>query len=138
MAEKILQAPGMNRCIACYSCMLACARTVYKSFSPRQSAIQIRTQGGLQSKLVADICRGCLDAPCAEACRVEALLPRKGGGVKFNPAKCTGCRACVEACVVKTIHFDEQREKPIICIQCGTCTRFCPHGVLTMEVRADV
>ena len=43
---KILTAPRMARCIGCDSCMLACARMVYKSLSPYKSAIQIRSRGG--------------------------------------------------------------------------------------------
>ncbi|MBT9140345.1 MAG: putative ferredoxin-like protein YdhY [Dehalococcoidia bacterium] len=137
MSGKILQAKGMNRCIACYSCMLACARVVYKTFSPRYSAIQIRTRGGMQSRLAADICRGCLDAPCATACPTEAILPRIGGGVKFNRKKCVGCGACAQKCVVQVIYFDEQERRPVICIQCGICVGFCPHEVLSMEVRQN-
>ena len=44
---KVLTAPAMSRCIGCYSCMLACARLNYASYSPRHAALQIRTQGGL-------------------------------------------------------------------------------------------
>lgn len=134
---KILNAKYMAKCIGCYSCMLACARTVHKSFSLNKSAIKVHTAGGLQSRFLADICRGCEDPACARACRCGALLPRKGGGVRFIPDKCMGCQDCVDACVVKTITFDKATNKPIICIQCGTCTRFCPHQVITMEVSGD-
>lgn len=137
MSGKILHAKAINRCIGCYSCMLACARVVYKSFSPRYSAIQIRTRGGLQSKLAADICRGCLAAPCAAACMTEALIARPEGGVKFNRKKCSGCGDCAKKCVVQVIYFDERDCRPVVCIQCGTCTRFCPHEVLSMEVREN-
>lgn len=132
---KVLRTPGINKCIGCYSCMLACARVVHKSFSPSVSAIQIRSRGGLQSKLAAHICMGCLDPACAGACPAEALVARSGGGIKFFPEKCTGCRKCVDACVVKVIHFDEDTGKPVVCIQCGVCTKFCPHNVLAMEGR---
>ncbi|SHH16795.1 4Fe-4S dicluster domain-containing protein [Desulforamulus hydrothermalis] len=134
---KILHAKYMAKCIGCYSCMLACARVTKHSFSLAKSAIQIRTAGGLQSRFLADICRGCEDPACAQACHYGALLPRAGGGVKFIPDKCIGCQDCVEACVVKTIRFDQESNKPVICIQCGTCTRFCPHRVITMEEREN-
>ena len=84
---------------------------------------------------VGDICRGCVDAPCALACRYEALLPRAGGGVRFVAQKCVGCRACVAACIMDVLHFDEENKKPLPCIQCGTCVTYCPHQVLGMEVR---
>jgi len=132
---KILKAPGINKCIGCYSCMLACARTIQKNFSPRVSAIRIRTRGGLQSGFVAHICAGCIDPPCAGVCPTGALLPRQGGGIRFAAEKCSKCGQCGEACVVKVIHFEGTAGKPVVCIQCGTCTRFCPHQVLVMEER---
>ncbi|MDI6709753.1 MAG: 4Fe-4S dicluster domain-containing protein [Bacillota bacterium] len=132
---KVLTVKHMARCIACYSCMLACARAVYGDYSPSHSAVQIRTRGGLQSKLAADVCIGCRDAPCAAACQAGALLPRPGGGVRFVRNKCSGCGACVEACVVRAIRLDADG-RAIVCIQCGTCTRFCPHDVLVMEESA--
>lgn len=134
---KILKAEGMGRCIGCYSCMLACARVIHNNFSPRKSAIQIRSAGGLQSKFLAVICRGCGEPPCAAACPAEALIRRKGGGVVFKKELCTGCRQCVGACTVEAIYFDEEERKPVVCVQCGACTRFCPHQVITMEVRHD-
>ncbi|GAB4264985.1 MAG: 4Fe-4S binding protein [Thermincola ferriacetica] len=138
MAEaKILKAPGMAKCIGCYSCMLACARVIHNDYSPRRSAIQIRSTGGLQSSFLAVICRGCLKPACAEACPAEALVERPGGGVIFKKDLCTGCRKCVAACSAEAIFFDEDEKKPIVCIQCGTCTRYCPHQVITMEVRND-
>lgn len=134
---KILQAKYMAKCIGCYSCMLACARTIRRSFSLHKSAIQIHTAGGLQSRFLANICRGCLEPACAKACNCGALIPRNGGGIKFIPDKCMGCQDCVEACIVKTIRFDHASNKPIVCIQCGSCTRYCPHQVITMEVREN-
>ena len=115
--------------------MLACARTVRHSLSPSKAAVQIRTAGGLQSKFIADICRGCLDAPCAAVCHCGALTARPGGGVRFSSDKCLGCRDCVSACVFGVLHFDKEANKPLVCIECGTCVRFCPHQVLTMEER---
>lgn len=133
--KKILKAEGMNKCIGCYVCMLACARTVYHDYSPAKSAIQIRTAGGYQGKFVADICRGCERAPCATSCPVDALIQREGGGVEYKVDQCIGCRNCVDACAAQVIFFNEVEKRPIVCIQCGACARACPHEVLTMEVR---
>jgi len=130
--SKILRANQMKKCIGCYSCMLACARTVRHDFSPRKAAIQIRSVGGLQSRLVADICRGCADPPCASACNCGALDTRPGGGVHFYKDKCTGCSKCTEACTAGAIRFDDVSKQPIVCIQCGICVKYCPHAVLSM------
>lgn len=134
---RVLSVKHMNRCIGCYSCMLACARTVYGDYSLSKSAVQIRTRGGLQSKLAANICLGCIDPPCAAACPEGALVPRRGGGVRFVRDKCTGCQDCVPACIAGVIAFDEADQRPIVCIQCGACARFCPHEVLEMTERPE-
>ncbi|HIE12315.1 MAG TPA: (Fe-S)-binding protein [Desulfotomaculum sp.] len=134
---KVLRVRDTNRCIGCYSCMLACARLVFKCHSIIKSAILVRTRGGLQSKWGVDICRGCLDAPCAEACPTGALTQRPGGGVIFKKGKCSLCGECIEACIVRVIHPDDEGF-PVICTQCGHCTRICPQEVLAMEEQKGV
>lgn len=133
---KILTAPAMSRCIGCYSCMLACARLNYASYSPRHAALQIRTQGGLQGRLVADICRACREPACAAACPTEALKPRRGGGVKLDEDHCIGCQACMRACP-RQISWSDRGSTPIVCRHCGVCVRYCPHGCLAMEEVPD-
>lgn len=137
---KVLTDPGMGRCIGCYSCMLACARMVYGDFSPHKSAIQIRTVGGMNGRLVADICRACPEpVPCVVACPTGALVTREGGrGMKFFKNKCIGCELCVEACPVKVIGWDGEAERPIVCVFCGQCVKFCPHDCLEMVDVAEL
>ncbi|MGE5371990.1 MAG: 4Fe-4S dicluster domain-containing protein [Solirubrobacterales bacterium] len=134
---KILTAPRMGRCISCYSCSFACAREVMHTFSPHYAAIRIKTRGGLQSKLTADICRACIDAPCAAACPYEALIPRPGGGVKLISDRCTGCESCIPACPVHYIILNPDSQKIIMCIHCGICARACPTAVLRLEESID-
>ena len=78
---KQLRATRMEECIACGSCMLACARIRQQSLSLDRSAIRIRTAGGFRSALVADICLACAEPACAAVCSAGALGKRKGGGV---------------------------------------------------------
>jgi Fe-S-cluster-containing dehydrogenase component len=131
---KILTAPRMARCIGCDSCMLACARVIYSSLTPHKSAIQVHSAGGVMGRMVADICTACPDpAPCVEVCPTEALTPRAGGrGMVYRKAECISCHKCVEACPVHVIGWDEQEDKPIVCVFCGQCARFCPHDCLEM------
>ena len=130
---KILKIKDIDKCIGCYSCMLACARTVRRSFSPGKAALQIKTGEGFQTKFIAKICRGCIDAPCALACKYDALRVRTGGGIKFNISNCVGCKKCIEACIIQVLNFDSDNNFPQACIQCGNCVKFCPHQVLEME-----
>jgi len=136
---KILDAPRMARCIGCESCMLACARMVYQRLSPYTSAIQIRSSGGLMGRMVANICTACAEpVPCVEACPTDALTPREGGrGMTYRKSECIGCRQCVDACPIQVIGWDEQEDKPVVCVFCGQCARFCPHDCLEL-VEAEV
>ncbi len=131
---KILQALGMAKCIGCYSCMLACARYNYRSYSPKHSAMQVKTQGGIQGRFVADICRACVDAPCVRACPADALVQRRGGGALLVKEKCIGCEQCVPACPVQVVYWDGIQRTPIVCRHCGLCVVYCPHGCLEMAV----
>lgn len=133
--QKVLKVQNNGQCIGCYSCMLACATTIHKSFSLTKSAISVRTSGGYQGRMVVNICRGCIEAPCVKACPFEALLQRSGGGVKFDAKKCTGCKRCLSGCPIGAIGFDEEEKRAIVCIQCGACVKLCPHRVIGMEVR---
>ena len=47
------------------------------------------------------------DRTCLEACPTGALVKRKGG-VLLNKDMCTGCRKCVDACIVGAVFFDEE------------------------------
>lgn len=132
--SKILAAPRMARCIGCDSCMLACARMVYSSFSPHRSALQIRSRGGVMGRMVANICTACAEpAPCVEACPTDALGLRSGGrGMTYRKSECIGCHRCVEACPIQVIGWADEENRPIVCIFCGQCARFCPHDCLEL------
>lgn len=135
---KILKADGMNKCIGCFSCMLACAAVNHQNHSLAKSAIKVKT-GGLHNTLVGVVCIACTGEPaCAQACPTEALVPREGGGVVLHEEKCIGCRKCEENCIVGAVNFDEEHNLPIICKHCGVCVNFCPHGCLRMEEKDNV
>lgn len=129
---KIMRAMEMEKCIGCYSCMLACARQVHNSLSLERSGIQIITRGGLTAGFQAVVCLACKPAPCAEVCPTGAMKERKEGGVRHSYRTCLGCGSCQQACPVDAIIMDRKKEKPVVCYHCGHCVHFCPHGCLTM------
>ncbi len=135
---KVLHASHMERCIGCYSCVLACARANYKSFSWRRAGINIRSSGGISTGFEARFCLACEDPPCAIVCPTDALKPRKGGGVVLKRSLCIHCGECEKACPVNAIFFDPEFEIPVFCIHCGRCVKFCPHGCLELIDNKDL
>ena len=129
---------GMNRCLGCLSCMIACSAINHGSHSVVKSAIKVRTTGGLASSFVAVVCRACKEPTCLDVCPAHALKYRPGGGVVLDKELCYGCRRCVPACSVGAVSFDRETERPIICHHCGVCTSFCPHQCIVMvDVKED-
>ena len=128
---KILKATQMERCIGCNSCTLACARLVHGHMSLEHAGIRIASSGGLSTGFFARVCLACDPAPCADACPMGALVPKKGGGVLFKEKACTRCGSCAPACPVDAIVLDEE-QRPYVCIHCGQCVSFCPHDCLEM------
>ena len=66
---------------------------------------------------------------------MNALQVREHGGVQLDADKCIGCGHCRDSCLIGAIFWDDEINKPMICIQCGYCVKFCPHGVLALEGR---
>ncbi len=122
----------VDRCVGCQVCMFACARWQGAGGAGR-SRIGVQSAGGMAHGFTVIVCRGCEDPPCARVCPTDALRMRKGGGVVLNESRCIGCRNCQEACTLGAVYWDDHDDKPMICIHCGTCADYCPHGVLALE-----
>lgn len=126
-----------DRCVGCQSCEFACSRRA-NVVGLTRSCIGVRSAGGMERGFVVIACRACADPPCARVCPTDALELRKGGGVRLKPERCIGCRNCAEACVVRAVFWDSEANKPMICVHCSYCVRYCPHGVLAMIPEREV
>ena len=120
-----------EKCVGCQCCMFACARRHEPGLAA--ASIGVRSVGGMERGFVVVVCRACQDPPCARVCPVDALRRRKDGGVRLDAAKCIGCGHCRQACVLGAVFWDDEINKPMICVQCGYCAGFCPHGVLALD-----
>jgi carbon-monoxide dehydrogenase iron sulfur subunit len=66
---------------------------------------------------------------------VDALSGTEKSGIRLDQEKCIGCGACREACIVGAVYWDSEINKPMICVHCGYCVDYCPHGVLELKER---
>lgn len=128
---KVLTVKDRRRCIGCLSCRQACAR-LRGEYSVANSAIDVKTAGGLSGEYLITACRACENAACMEACKFGALTKRNGGGVVFHKDKCTKCGACKMACSISAIRMDDDKY-PIICTHCGYCAKYCPHKCIAVK-----
>jgi len=121
-----------QRCVGCQCCMFACARR-QDEIGVERSCIGVRSAGGMENGFVIVVCRVCGDPPCARVCPTSALEVQETGGVRLREELCIGCGNCCEAGVVGAVFWNREIRKPMICIHCGYCVSFCPHGVLALE-----
>lgn len=120
-----------KRCVGCQSCMFACVRRSGTG-GLADSSIKILSAGGMSNGFKVIVCCACKEPPCAKVCPTGALTPKQGGGVKLEKSKCIGCGLCREACLIKAVFWNNEENKPAICIQCGICVKYCPHGVIEL------
>lgn len=118
-----------KRCVGCRTCVIACK---VENGLEEGSWMKVVACGGaaespagayprLSLSWQADTCRHCPDPPCREACPAEAIVKRPDGIVLIDKGKCTGCRACAEACPYDAIRFDSEG-------RAGKCT-LCSHRI---------
>ncbi|HWQ67974.1 MAG TPA: 4Fe-4S dicluster domain-containing protein [Methanospirillum sp.] len=132
MVPRRLTVTDNDLCVGCQSCMFACNRR-HGNGGLSRSAIHVSSVGGIERGFSVRVCRACADPPCADACPNQALVVREGGGVKLQADLCTGCKSCMQACILRAISWNDEDNKPVICIYCGICANYCPYQVLELQ-----
>ncbi len=100
-------------CNGCHSCEIACKQEHGLDVGPR--LIRVIEKSPL---FIPVYCHHCEDAPCGEACPVEAITRDERGIVLIDDELCTGCMECVEACPYGAMQYDEDQE---IAVKCDLC-----------------
>jgi len=130
--ETRLAVIDVDLCVGCQSCMFACSRRLGDG-GLANSAILVKSVGGVERGFTVIVCRSCEDPPCARVCPQGALKVRENGGVKLDSSKCIGCGFCRDACPYGAIFWNENENKPVICVYCGYCANYCPYEVIDLE-----
>lgn len=126
----------LDECTGCDLCVIACkdehvgnSHLPWASPQPDTGHFWIRvdsTERGQVPKVRVSylplLCVQCDNAPCMKACPDDAIAKREDGTVLIDPAKCSGCRLCQEACPYGVIYFNEQLNIAQKCTWCAHIT----------------
>jgi len=127
-------------CNGCYSCQIACKDehvgndwTPYAKPQPdtgqfwlKQNEFVRGTVPKVKMHYIPVLCMHCDEAPCIPACPIEGVIYKRDDGlVIIDPEKCTGCKACVDACPYGTIYFNEDLN---IAQKCTGCAHLIDNG----------
>lgn len=118
-----------EKCIGCKLCHLACSAQNEGEFNPRLARLKITSihnRDGLMVK--GQTCDLCL--ACVEACPEDAII-EKNGRLSFLAELCTDCGICVDICPPQVIV--KKSEGVGVCVQCQSCSNWCPTAALTFE-----
>lgn len=123
----------LARCNGCRNCQIACKDEhcgqpwlPYADEQPDTGhfwmKVNERTRGQVPVVKVAyqpTLCAHCEDAPCERACGADAFSRREDGLMLIDPAKCTGCKACIAACPIDAIYLNAEKGIAQKCTGCA-------------------
>jgi len=123
----------LSQCVGCYNCQIVCKdEHVGNEWMPYAKSqpiagqfwmrIDEKERGTIPKVKVAStpvMCQHCADAPCMTECAPKAIYRRPDGLVLIDPARCTGCRNCVDDCPYHAIYFNESLNIAQKCTGCA-------------------
>jgi Fe-S-cluster-containing dehydrogenase component len=129
----------LDRCIGCEACLVACKtenEVPLGNFRLRMRQTVVGTFPDLQGEFRPEQCFHCENPPCVAVCPTGATYKTSEGLVLVDPAKCTGCKACVTACPygMRYVHPNGYVDKCTFCEhrlaegRLPACVETCPTG----------
>ena len=107
-----------RKCIGCHSCTVACKTENRVPLGVNRTWVKYVEKGRFpHARRVFQVsrCNQCEKPACVEICPVTAMYQRRDGIVDFNPARCIGCKACMQACPYDAIYVDPDRNTAAKC-----------------------
>jgi Fe-S-cluster-containing dehydrogenase component/formate-dependent nitrite reductase membrane component NrfD len=114
-----------RNCIGCHACTVACKEEHGVELGVFRTWVKYIEQGTFpDARRYFSVlrCNHCDDAPCVEVCPVTSLYRREDGIVDFDPERCIGCKACMNACPYDALYIDPESHTAAKC-------NFCAHRV---------
>jgi len=131
-----------RKCIGCHSCTVACKTENQVPLGVNRTWVKYVEKGRFpHARRVFQVtrCNHCENPPCVEICPVSAMFQRRDGIVDFNPARCIGCKACMQACPYDAVYVDPERNTAAKCHFCAhrvevglepSCAAVCPERAI--------
>jgi Fe-S-cluster-containing dehydrogenase component/formate-dependent nitrite reductase membrane component NrfD len=114
-----------TRCIGCHACTVACKVEHGVELGVFRTWVKYIERGEFpdtRRHFAVLRCNHCDDAPCVAVCPTGALFKREDGIVDFDPQRCIGCKACMNACPYDALYIDPRSQAAAKC-------NFCAHRV---------
>ena len=133
----------LGKCTGCKSCQIICALTNESEANYDFARIKISKDDSMGLSVPIP-CAQCLDAPCVEACPVEAIVPDPKTRAKvIDDEACILCEDCVTACPYGAISIIEKRgeTKIIKCDLCRgdpECVKQCEPGAIVFKEASEL
>lgn len=129
----------ISKCSGCFNCQLACKDEhagndwmPYSRPQPPTGQFWIKVQEhvcGSKPKVkihyTPELCNHCDNPACLPACPEGAISKREDGLVLIDPAKCSGCKKCLDACPYHAIYFNDELR---LAQKCTGCAHLLDHG----------
>ena len=131
-----------GRCIGCHACTVACKVEHGVELGVFRTWVKYIERGEFpdtRRHFAVLRCNHCTDAPCVEVCPVRSLYKREDGIVDFDPERCIGCKACMNACPYDALYIDPDSHTAAKCNFCAhrveldlkpSCEVVCPVGAI--------
>jgi Fe-S-cluster-containing dehydrogenase component/formate-dependent nitrite reductase membrane component NrfD len=131
-----------NSCIGCHACTVACKVEHGVELGVFRTWVKYIERGefpNVRRHFAVLRCNHCTDAPCVEVCPVSSLYKREDGIVDFDPERCIGCKACLNACPYDALYIDPDSHTAAKCNFCAhrveldlkpSCEVVCPVGAI--------
>ena len=124
-------------CIGCSACVVACKQTHNLPVGPKWIKVNLEApriiDGKKQIRYTVTHCLHCSHPKCAEACPVNAITKRTDGIVLIDDKLCIGCQACIDACPIGAMQFDDDKN---IAQKCNLCSESIDTGLKPACVNA--
>ena len=111
-----------RKCIGCHACTVACKSEHEVPIGVDRTWVKYIEKGAFPNNrrlFTVMRCNHCERAPCITICPVTALYRRDDGVVDFNPDRCIGCKACMQACPYDALFIDPNSNTAA---KCNFCT----------------